>query len=779
MHPSKTNQKNLIQLHHHHHHHTNQSNSNSFQTPSPTDLTPLATHTDHSNLDYLNVKPFNSSESNLSINTPSQSSLSFDSQPTTPSTELSSHHQHSSSPTPAPTRNKLNSINLHQNSSKPTPAPTREKRHSTKSSPSDPSSSPRSWPEASVQPDHQLTITLFSARQLQIPPQRATLIRPYAVLEFDQTESVTDDASGEPQTDSVKRPPKWRGFKRAVDGYKSPIHTVTTRRPDFSSTTSYDSSTANRLYATSTSRSRTPSSSAEEPVWNHTATFDVLEPSPSVYISIYDRAASDSDLADEGFLGGTVISLETGSMVPQEGNRVVLEEWVDIFDAAAEKCCGAVRVRIEFGRTPVAQRDARVGLEHFEVIKLIGEGSYGQVFRVRKKDTKRVYAMKVLNKQRILKDGQQTLQHVLAERQILIKTRSCPFLVGLKFSFQSPDDLHLVMDLKSGGELMSYMQRYGGRFPEPWVVFYTAEILSGLSFLHSMDIVYRDLKPENCLLDATGHVALCDFGLSKMNMKADSSTRTFCGTTEYIAPEILMENGYTRAVDFWALGVLIFEMTVGWTPFFSEDRVTKYSLILESDISAKIPKRGVEETTRDIILHLLERDPEKRLGSILGSEEIKTHAFFKTIEWTNILNRRLRPPFRPRVESDADVHQRVYEPSSFKMMPSRRSSVDNSHPHPSAEAFRNFTFSRNTSGSSLAPLGFDQNDEPAHDSHWQRDSFKEIGFRSELMDEERSFGGGAAVGRGIVDGCRVSRVGNRMGMGMGYDRRSSEVGYLT
>ncbi|EGG12245.1 uncharacterized protein MELLADRAFT_46668 [Melampsora larici-populina 98AG31] len=468
-------------------------------------------------------------------------------------------------------------------------------------------------------------------------------------------------------------------------------------------------------------------------------------------------------------------------MVPQDGNRVVLDEWVDLFDAAAEKCCGAVKVRIEFGRTPVEQRDARVGLEHFEVIKLIGEGSYGQVFRVRKKDTKRVYAMKVLDKQRILKDGKQTLQHVLAERQILIKTRSSPFLVGLKFSFQTSDDLHLVMDLKSGGELMSYMQRYGGRFPEPWVVFYTAEILSGLSFLHSMDIIYRDLKPENCLLDATGHVALCDFGLSKMDMKADSTTRTFCGTTEYIAPEILMENGYTRAVDFWALGVLIFEMTVGWTPFFSEDRVTKYSLILESDISAKIPKRGVEQTTRDIILHLLERDPTKRLGSILGSEEIKTHSFFKTIEWTNLLNRRLRPPFRPRVESDADVtDKRVYGLSSFNVIPSRRSSVDNLNSHHqtnrSSEAFRNFTFSRNTSGSSLVRLGFE---DELDEQNWERESFRENGFRhddDELLDRGHDRFGridGRERELGSKDRYRVSRVG------MAYDRRSSEVGYLT
>lgn len=277
--------------------------------------------------------------------------------------------------------------------------------------------------------------------------------------------------------------------------------------------------------------------------------------------------------------------------------------------------------------------------------------------------------MKTLEKRQILlqadghRDSSQTdrgetpkikLERVLTERKILEQTRGCEFLVGLKFSFQTPHNLNLVMDLKSGGELMSYMQRFGGRFEESWVIFYAAEILSGLKFLHSINIAYRDLKPENCLLDATGHVALCDFGLSKLDMDSESITKTFCGTTEYIAPEVLLENGYTRLVDFWALGVLIFEMSVGWTPFFSEDRAVRYTLILESDIRTKFPKRGISEVTKAIILCLLEREPNRRLGS-KGIQEIEEHDFFKGLDWEALRSKRLTPPFKPRVESDASL----------------------------------------------------------------------------------------------------------------------------
>ena len=202
---------------------------------------------------------------------------------------------------------------------------------------------------------------------------------------------------------------------------------------------------------------------------------------------------------------------------------------------------------------------------------MIGKGTFGRVFQVRKKDTKRIYAMKVLSKREIV--AKKEVAHTIGERKILQQSSDSPFLLGLKFSFQSDSDLYLVMDYKSGGELFHHLQKEG-RFTEDRARFYTAEIVLAFEHLHKFDIVYRfvssvphvarhawltsgapsDLKPENILLDATGHIVLCDFGLSKPDLPSDALTNTFCGTTEYLAPEVLLDDhGYSKLVDFWCV----------------------------------------------------------------------------------------------------------------------------------------------------------------------------------------------------------------------------------
>jgi serine/threonine protein kinase len=256
----------------------------------------------------------------------------------------------------------------------------------------------------------------------------------------------------------------------------------------------------------------------------------------------------------------------------------------------------------------------------FEFLKMIGKGTFGRVFQVRKKDTRRIYAMKVLSKKEVI--DKKEVQHTIGERNILQQSSDCPFLLGLKFSFQSPGELFLVMDYKSGGvrhffltlslslnytikkivliitlqknsimqELFHHLQKEG-RFTEERARFYTAEIVLALEHLHMYNIVYRDLKPENILLDATGHIVLCDFGLSKPNLNQDELTTTFCGTTEYLAPEVLLDDhGYSKLVDFWSLGVLLFEMCCGWSPFYAEDNQQMYKNICFGKI--KFP-RGV------------------------------------------------------------------------------------------------------------------------------------------------------------------------------------------
>ena len=205
----------------------------------------------------------------------------------------------------------------------------------------------------------------------------------------------------------------------------------------------------------------------------------------------------------------------------------------------------------------------------FDFLRMIGKGTFGRVFQVRKKDTHRIYAMKVLSKREIV--AKKEVAHTIGERKILQRSSESPFLLGLKFSFQSETDLYLIMDYKSGGELFHHLQKEG-RFTEDRARFYTAEIVLAFEHLHKFDIVYRsvfhssvarsmtdrlvrcdsDLKPENILLDATGHIVLCDFGLSKPDLPSDALTNTFCGTTEYLAPEVLLDDhGYSKLVDFW------------------------------------------------------------------------------------------------------------------------------------------------------------------------------------------------------------------------------------
>jgi len=228
--------------------------------------------------------------------------------------------------------------------------------------------------------------------------------------------------------------------------------------------------------------------------------------------------------------------------------------------------------------------------DDFDIMRLIGRGTFGQVYQVRKKDTGRIYAMKVLSKKVIVQKKE--VAHTIGERNILVRTAktSSPFIVSLKFSFQTPTDLYLVTDYMSGGELFWHLQREG-KFPEQRAKFYIAELVLALENLHSKGIVYRDLKPENILLDVNGHVALCDFGLSKANLRESDTTNTFCGTTEYLAPEVLLDEqgmqislqiwfiGYTKLVDFWSLGVLVFEMCCGWSPFYADDTQQMYKNI--------------------------------------------------------------------------------------------------------------------------------------------------------------------------------------------------------
>jgi len=287
--------------------------------------------------------------------------------------------------------------------------------------------------------------------------------------------------------------------------------------------------------------------------------------------------------------------------------------------------------------------EEKVNFNSFELLTVIGQGSFGKVIQVRHKSTGDIFAMKVLNKKNIVDRGE--VEHTRAEKNILMKINH-PFLMRLHYSFQTSDKLYLIMDFINGGELFFHLQN-DRRFNNERARFYAAEICLGISHLHSSGIIYRDLKPENLLLDSSGHVKITDFGLSKEGLEGNQRTKTFCGTPEYLAPEVLDGKAYSKAVDWWSVGTLIFEMLTGLPPFYCEDVQKMYSLKLSAELT--IPDY-VEEAAQDIIFKFLDRNPETRLCDIEG---IKSHPWFAGINWERLLRKEVEPPYVPHVSKES------------------------------------------------------------------------------------------------------------------------------
>ncbi|KAF1987380.1 serine/threonine-protein kinase gad8 [Aulographum hederae CBS 113979] len=315
-------------------------------------------------------------------------------------------------------------------------------------------------------------------------------------------------------------------------------------------------------------------------------------------------------------------------------------EWVEMQNGT-----GAVKIGVEF----VENRQRSLKIEDFELLKVVGKGSFGKVMQVQKRDTHRIYALKTIRKAHIISRSE--VAHTLAERSVLAQINN-PFIVPLKFSFQSPEKLYLVLAFVNGGELFHHLQKEQ-RFDVNRSRFYAAELLCALECLHGFNVIYRDLKPENILLDYTGHIALCDFGLCKLDMKDDDRTNTFCGTPEYLAPELLTGGGYTKTVDWWTLGVLLYEMLTGLPPFYDENTNDMYRKILQEPLHFPGPEI-VPPAARDLLTRLLDRNAEKRLGSN-GAAEIKAHYFFHSIDWRKLLDRKYEPTFKPNVIDQRDT----------------------------------------------------------------------------------------------------------------------------
>ncbi|XP_077366723.1 serine/threonine-protein kinase Sgk1 isoform X2 [Festucalex cinctus] len=285
----------------------------------------------------------------------------------------------------------------------------------------------------------------------------------------------------------------------------------------------------------------------------------------------------------------------------------------------------------------------------FHFLKVIGKGSFGKVLLARHRQDDRFYAVKVLQKKAILKKKEE--KHIMSERNVLLKNVKHPFLVGLHYSFQTADKLYFVLDYINGGELFYHLQRERC-FLEPRARFYAAEIASALGYLHSLNIVYRDLKPENILLDSQGHVVLTDFGLCKENIEPNGTTSTFCGTPEYLAPEVLHKQPYDRTVDWWCLGAVLYEMLYGLPPFYSRNTAEMYDNILNKPLQLKA---NISNAARHLLEGLLQKDRTKRLGCDDDFMEIKKHMFFSPINWDELNAKKITPPFNPNVTGPNDL----------------------------------------------------------------------------------------------------------------------------
>mmetsp|Transcript_27768 Transcript_27768/g.64153 ORF Transcript_27768/g.64153 Transcript_27768/m.64153 type:complete len:326 (-) Transcript_27768:28-1005(-) len=300
-------------------------------------------------------------------------------------------------------------------------------------------------------------------------------------------------------------------------------------------------------------------------------------------------------------------------------------------------------------------------LDDFKLLCVLGKGSYGKVMLVQHSVDKQVYAMKMLRKEHVLKRNQ--VEHTATERSVL-EAVNHPFIVNLHYAFQTPTKLYLVLEYCAGGELFFHLSR-DGRFSESRCRFYASEICLAIGYLHHLNIIYRDLKPENLLLDVEGHCKITDFGLSKEGIADNISAKTHCGTPEYLAPEMLMKSGHGRAVDWYSYGALIYEMLTGLPPYYTKDREKLFERIRRGDL--QYPPH-INPVCKSLMQGLISPDPNRRLGGgPTDVEEIKAHPWYQTVDWQAVFDKKALPvPFKPDVKDPSDVR---YFDKEFRNLP--------------------------------------------------------------------------------------------------------------
>ncbi|KAH7348745.1 kinase-like domain-containing protein [Rhexocercosporidium sp. MPI-PUGE-AT-0058] len=324
----------------------------------------------------------------------------------------------------------------------------------------------------------------------------------------------------------------------------------------------------------------------------------------------------------------------------------------------------------------IRQTKGKYSLTDFDMLRTLGTGSFGRVHLVQSKHNQRFYAVKVLKKQQVVKMKQ--VEHTNDERKMLQEVKH-PFLITLWGTFQDSKNLYMVMDFVEGGELFSLLRK-SQRFPNPVAKFYAAEVTLALEYLHGKDIIYRDLKPENLLLDRHGHLKITDFGFAK---KVPDITWTLCGTPDYLAPEVVSSKGYNKSVDWWSLGILIFEMLCGFTPFWDGGSPMKiYENILKGRV--KYPPY-IHPDAQDLLQRLITSDLTKRLGNTHGGAEgVKNHQWFAEVTWERLAKKDIDAPYVPPVKAG------VGDASQFDKYPEETESYGQQGHDEHGKLFRDF-----------------------------------------------------------------------------------------
>ncbi|KAL4715185.1 hypothetical protein ACJJTC_012232 [Scirpophaga incertulas] len=304
------------------------------------------------------------------------------------------------------------------------------------------------------------------------------------------------------------------------------------------------------------------------------------------------------------------------------------------------------KLKSEFEKRWCTQAKFSIEFSELEPIKTLGTGAFGRVMLLRHNKTNKFYAMKVLEKEKIIKLKQ--LDHTFYEKRILEAIRF-PFTVSMEFSFKDNSYVYFIMPFVPGGEMFTHLRKLG-KFEEPLAKFYASQVILALEYLHFCNLVYRDLKPENILIDKNGYLKIADFGFCKV---LQGRTWTLCGTPEYLAPELILSKGYGFSVDWWSFGVLLYEMNAGYPPFYANEPMKTYEKIVAGKY--RCPS-SFNSDLRDLVRNILQVDISKRYGVMRnGVLDYKNHKWFKGIEWDAILNCRIQPPYVPKFIAPSDT----------------------------------------------------------------------------------------------------------------------------